>query len=257
VLRCGIVKKKLESTSPAESRVSETVTKLRQAIFRGELTPGTPLRELTLAREWAVSQATVRDALQRLEHAGLVTRKPNLGATVTRLSPRDVRERVRLRALLEITAAEAAATRMTEPDFAELELRLQVLGEAVASDRYYEAAQADLDFHRFVWQCSGNEMLCRLLELVTVPLFAFISIMRSHGLQRLTTVVEAHEPLIAALRARDMARIRHVFERGVTSSYEPYLDESGERLAAEAFGFLCPPSREAQREPRRGNQHSK
>jgi DNA-binding GntR family transcriptional regulator len=220
--------------------------------------PGTPLRELTLAREQAVSQATVRDALQRLEHAGLVTRKPNLGATVTRLSPRDVRERVSLRALLEITAAEAASARMTEADFAELETRLQVLGEAVASDRYYEAAQADLNFHRYVWQCSGNEMLCRILELVTVPLFAFISIMRSHGFQRLTTVVEAHEPLIAALRGRDLARIRYEFERGATSSYAPYLDESGERLAAEAFGFLSPPFGDAKGllEPRGGN-HTK
>ena len=215
--------------------------KLRQAIFQGRLPPGTPLRELTLAREWAVSQATVRDALQRLEHAGLVTRKPNIGATVTRLSPTDVRERVGLRALLEKRAAEAAAARMTESDFAELERRLKVLGEAIGSDRYYEAAQADLDFHRYVWQCSGNEMLCRLLELVTVPLFAFISIMRSNGLQRLTTVVEAHEPLIAALRARDPERIRYEFERGATSSYEPYLEESGERVAAEAFGFLSPP----------------
>lgn len=212
--------------------------RVRQAIFQGLLPPGAPLRELTLAREFAVSQATVRDALQRLEHAGLVTRKPNLGATVTRLSPNDVRERVVLRAMLEKTAAEAAASRMREADFIELEHRLRLLGEAIASNRYYEAAQADLDFHRYVWQCSGNEMLCRLLELVTVPLFAFISIMRSNGLQRLTTVVQAHEPLIAALRARDPERIREEFERGATSSYAPYLNE--ERASAEAFGFLAP-----------------
>jgi DNA-binding GntR family transcriptional regulator len=216
-----------------------TVMRVRQAIFEGQLTPGTPLRELTLARNFAVSQATVRDALQRLEHAGLVTRKPNIGATVTRLSPSDVRERVGLRALLEKHSAELAAPRMKEADFVELERRLKVLGEAVGSNSYYEAAQADLDFHRYVWQCSGNEMLCRLLELVTVPLFAFISIMRSHGLQRLTTVVESHEPLIAALRSGEPEQIRNAFERGATSSYSQFLD--GERLSAEAFGFLALP----------------
>ena len=234
MLRCGIVPTKPGSSS----RVDETVANIRQAIFKGEMIPGAPLRELTLAREWAVSQATVRDALQRLEHAGLVTRKPNLGATVTRLSPKDVRERVHLRALLEITAALAASARMTEKEFAELERRLQILGAAVTSDRYHEAAQADLDFHRHIWQCSGNETLCRILELVTVPLLAFISIMRSHGLQRLTTVVEAHEPLIAALRSGDPSRIRYEFERGATSSYESFLDEGDGRAAAEAFGFL-------------------
>ena len=225
--------------SSSSSRVAATVLKLREAIFEGRLSPGTPLRELTLARELEVSQATVRDALQRLEHAGLVTRKPNVGATVTRLSPKDVRERLGLRALLEKMAAGAAAERMTEADFAELERRLQVLGQAIDADRYYEAAQADLEFHRFVWQCSGNDTLCRMLELITVPLLAFISILRSHGLERLKTVVQSHQPLIAALRARDWERIQVEFERGATSSYESYLGAGGERAVAEGFGFLA------------------
>ena len=55
---------------------------------------------------------------------------------------------------------------------AELERRLKVLDAAINSDSYYESAQADLEFHRYVWQCSGNAMLCQLLELVTVPLLA-------------------------------------------------------------------------------------
>ena len=228
-------------TTESSSRVSATVTKLIQSIFQGKLQPGMALREMALARELDVSQATIRDALQRLEHAGLVTRKPNLGATVTRLSPSDIRERVELRAMLEKHAAEAAAKRMTESDFIELERRLKILGKAIGSDSYYEAAQADLEFHRFVWQCSGNEMLCRLLDQVTVPLFAFISIMRSHGLQQLKRVVAGHEPLIAALREGDVARIRIEFERGAVSSYQPYLTEGGERVAAEAFGFLSSP----------------
>src|SRR5690348_16783288 len=155
------------------SRVSAAVKALREGIFQGRFAPGSPLREMSLARELNVSQATIRDALQRLEHAGLVTRKPNVGTTVTRLSPKDVRERVVLRSMLEVVAAEAAAARMTAQDFAELERRLAALAEPIAANNYYEAAQADLDFHRYVWHCSGNEMLCRVLELLVVPLFAF------------------------------------------------------------------------------------
>lgn len=214
---------------------------LREAIFEGRLPPGTPLRELSLAHEFNVSQATVREALHQLEYAGLVTRRPNLGTTVTRLSPKDVRERVALRAMLEALAAETAARRMTETDFAELERRLSVLGKAVESDRYYEAAQADLNFHRYVWQCSGNDTLCVLLELVSVPLFAFISIMRSQGLQKLTAVVAGHSPLLEALRGGQAAEIRAAFEKGATASYEPFLGMGGEEnSAAIAYGFLGP-----------------
>ena len=76
-----------------------------------------------------------------------------------------------------------------------------------------------LDFHRYVWECSGNDTLRRHLELVTVPLLAFVSILRSQGLQRLTTVVEAHRPLIDALRTRDSETIRSVFGRAAVSPY--------------------------------------
>lgn len=228
----------MPTRAAVQSRASEVVTGLRQAIFENRLPPGSAIRELWVAREFGVSQATVREALQRLEHIGLVTRRPNLGTTVTRLSPKDVRERVALRTLLEPMAAQAAADRMTEEDFAELERRLSVLGGAIQTNSYYEAAHADLEFHRFVWKCSGNELLGQLLELITVPLFAFVSIIRSQSLQNLAAVMAAHSPLVEALRSRDATQIRQAFEKGGSSFYEPFQAEGGERAAAEAFGFL-------------------
>jgi DNA-binding GntR family transcriptional regulator len=226
------------ATESSSSRVENVVTQLRQGVFEGRYPPGTALRELMLARELSVSQATIREALQRLEYSGLVTRKPNLGSTVTRLSPKDVRERVDLRAILEVKAALQASERMGDAEFDELDRRLAALEVDVKSDRYYEAAQADLDFHRYIWESAGNDTLCRHLELLTVPLFAFISILRSQGLQRLVTVVEAHKPLITALRSRDSSRICTEFQRGATSAYEAFLWDGPERAVVAAFGFL-------------------
>lgn len=220
------------------SRAAEVTRQLRESILEGKLSPGTPLREMTLARELQVSQATIREALQRLEHTGLVTRRAHVGTFVTRLSPNDVKERVLLRVLLETRAAQAAAERMTPENFRELERRLAVLGECIETGRFYETAQADLDFHRYVWQCSGNETLCGLLELLTVPLLAFISILRHHGLHRIRDVVASHEPLVEALRSRDPQQIAQAFERGATSSYESFLRDDSPRMTAAAFGFL-------------------
>src|SRR5215468_9938239 len=115
------------SLQNSSSRVDSVVMELRQGVFEGRYPPGTALRELTLARELSVSQATIRDALQRLQHTGLVTRTPNVGSVVTRLSVKEVRERVELRALLEVKAALEAAARMGDPEFAELESRLSAL----------------------------------------------------------------------------------------------------------------------------------
>ncbi len=230
----------MTGTAQADSRAAAVVRQLREAIFEGRYSPGMPLRELTLARELQVSQSTIREALQQLEHAGLVTRQRNVGSFVTRLSPKDIRERVQLRVLLEVLAARCAAGRMTPTDFTELNRRLAVLAEAIAADRYYETSQADLDFHRYIWQCSGNDTLCTLLEQVTVPLFAFVSILRSHGLQKLHSVVASHTPLIKALRSRDAGRIAAAFRRGATASYERFLDDANPLESATVFGFLDP-----------------
>jgi DNA-binding GntR family transcriptional regulator len=224
-----------------------TVDRLREAIFDGSYPPGAHLPELRIARELGVSQSTVREALQQLEAVGLVTRHPHVGTTVTRLTPKEVRERVQLRALLEVQAAQEAASRMSEEEFEELERRLAALGSAIGRDSYYEAAQADLEFHRWIWKCSGNEMLCRLLDQLTVPLLAFVSVLRASGLQHLVDVTAAHEPLVAALRSGDRREIEEAFTRGATSSYEEFMDVTPSARRAQAFGMMehAPPPRAA------------
>ena len=227
----------MAASATSSSRVESVAEQLRQGVFEGRFPPGTALRELTLARELAVSQATVREALQRLQYTGLVTRVPNVGSTVTRLSVKEVRERVELRAILEVKAALEASTRMGPPEFAELERRLEALEQAVNSDHYFEAAQADLEFHRYIWLCSGNDTIYRHLELVTVPLFAFMSIVRSQGLERLGNTLEGHRPLVDALRSGNAARVRDEFEKGATSAYGSFLEAKQHAVLA-ALGLL-------------------
>ncbi|MGC8794832.1 MAG: GntR family transcriptional regulator, partial [Bryobacteraceae bacterium] len=59
--------------------------------------PGDAVQELRMARQYGVSQTTVREALTRLESAGFVRRVPNVGTFVTQLSVDELREHLRLR----------------------------------------------------------------------------------------------------------------------------------------------------------------
>ena len=220
------------------AKTAEIEASLREAIFQGKYPPGTSLREIRLAKELGVSQATVRESLQRLENTGLVVRVPHIGTTVVRLSPRDIRERVELRALLEVRAAIAASSRMGPDEFRELENRLAILTRTVENDLHYDLSQADLNFHRYIWQCSGNQTLQATLEQMTVPLIAFVSLLRHHGFQHLSDVVGAHEPLVAALRLRDVAVIEKAFYEGATRSYREFMDVGPQVHKAFAFGFM-------------------
>jgi DNA-binding GntR family transcriptional regulator len=221
------------------SRVELVRLHLLQAIFSGKYPPGSPLRETGVARELGVSQATVREALQRLEHSGLITRTVNVGSTVTRLSPADVQERMELRSLLEVRAAKAAAERIGPEEMAEMERRLAVFSGFMNSDAYFESAQADLDFHRYIWKCSGNQTLYRLLDQLTVPLLAFASIVLSYGGEHLADVVHAHQPMLDAMRMKDGARIEDAFRTGAESFYQEYLGNGSRLRNAMAFGLLA------------------
>jgi len=203
---------------------ARVVSAIRDAIFAGRFAPGDPLRELHLARELNVSQPTVREALLELEKFGLVVRTPNVGTVVTNLSNDEIREQIELRLLLEKVAALKASERMTPADFHELERRLATLTAAVAANAYYESAQADLEFHRQIWACSGNRALARALDQIAVPLFAFVSILRSAGSQDLIRVMSSHAGIVQALRQRDRAGIEEIIGQHGQSAYQEFLN---------------------------------
>jgi DNA-binding GntR family transcriptional regulator len=220
------------SLKPVKNRAlsDDVFETLRDAIFSGRLKPGDPLRELRLAKDLSVSQATVRDALVKLERFGLVVRVPNKETIVTRHSRREIRERVAIRATLEEMAFVEAAEAMTEEDYAALEGKLRRVSDSFKRKEYFDAAQFDLDFHRYIWRRSGNETLAEMLDYLTTPLFAFISILRSAGAAELKDVVAPHEDPLAALRSKKASRIRQAVREHILGSYNGFLNSGVESL---------------------------
>ena len=216
----------MKSLKPVRSGTlkASVVHAIRDAIFSGRFHPGDPLRELHLARDLSVSQPTVREALFEIEKQGLVVRTPNVGTNVTNLSSDDIRERIELRLLLEKVAAGKAGERMNEADFRELERRLALLTTAVAANEYHESAQADLAFHRHIWTCSGNRTLSATLDQIAVPLFAFVSLLRSAHSQDLVRVMGSHAAILEALRKGNRERIEEVIGQHGNSGYQDFLD---------------------------------
>lgn len=196
---------------------------IRADIFAGAYPPGELLQELRLARQYGVSQTTVREALTRLEHAGFVRRVPNVGTFVTQLSVDELREHIRLRLVLESLAAADAARRMTPEALAELKRRLEEIARTVQANAYFESALADLEFHRWIWQCAGDKTLYRLLDQLTAPLFASISIRRSSGNEDLRRVVLSHHPIVEALESRDAEAARQAIRSHIENSYRQFI----------------------------------
>jgi DNA-binding GntR family transcriptional regulator len=83
---------------------------LRERIMSGELEPGQRLIERDLVERYEVARGTVRAALRRLEHEGLVTVATHRGAFVRQLDKQALRELFELRTALEVESAHRALT---------------------------------------------------------------------------------------------------------------------------------------------------
>ncbi|MBS1823679.1 MAG: GntR family transcriptional regulator [Acidobacteria bacterium] len=202
------------------------VASVREAIFNGDLAPGDPLRELHLAKELQISQPTVREALMELERHGLVVRRPNIETTVTNFTKQEIADRLELRLLLEKIAIRKAAQRMTEAEFTELQHRLGAIDAAIAAQDHHLLALADLDFHRYIWECSGNQALAGGLDCLCTPLFAFVSILRATASEDLSRSHPAHAELIQILRSGDGGQMEEALEKHVQDCYRGFLNSS-------------------------------
>jgi DNA-binding GntR family transcriptional regulator len=178
---------------------------LRARILSGELSANTMLREQALAAELGVSRTPVREALRRLNEAGLVTFIPNRGATVAEWTMEQVRETYFVRAGLESRAAGLAATRITAEELGTLAAlidAMEPLVNAVDDDGIAELGRLNAQFHRTVVAASRTPQLMMLTSNVSrVPLMA--AAFRRQGAQYRSRSNHQHRDILTALRTGD------------------------------------------------------
>lgn len=91
-----------------QTTVDALAAALRDRILNGDLIPGERLIERDLVQTYDVGRGTVRAALQRLQHDGLVGLEIHRGAFVRQLDKQSLRELFELRTALELESAHRA-----------------------------------------------------------------------------------------------------------------------------------------------------
>ncbi|WP_424449894.1 GntR family transcriptional regulator [Microbacterium arborescens] len=151
---------------PASLR-DHAYTALRDAIVSGRLEPGARLRDSELEEWLGVSRTPIREAIARLEVAGLVrTRR----AKATEVAPLDEREALaaqRIAAALHELAVREAVPQLTASDLASMRAANERFDSALGAGDVDAALAADDDFHEVAVAASANPLLGTLLEQVT------------------------------------------------------------------------------------------
>lgn len=168
-----------------------------------------------LTRDFEVGAPTVREALKRLEMAGMVSIRHGSGVYVGReddsflmtnpvyseaLSKKILLDLIEARTAIEVIAAGLAASRVTETQLHDM---ARLLDQAEANLGDDDALnQVNMAFHRTIAVASGNAVFRQLLEVMT-SLFtreqrAILDIQNARGLDH-----RQHVGIYVALRNRD------------------------------------------------------
>jgi DNA-binding FadR family transcriptional regulator len=196
---------------PASHRIS---TVIEQKILRRNLRPGDPLpTETELAEQFAVHRSTVREALRRLESAGLVGREGgSKRLKVTRPGHAETASRVgRTLALDDVTfielweamraiAPRVAAISAEHGSSAEVESLEQIVG-SVETARGADAAVGHVvEFFGKLAELSGNRVLQLAMQPVTRLLAPSLRRMIDRVPQGRTRILVAQRCIVEAIR---------------------------------------------------------
>jgi len=159
------------ATSPRLRRSStadEVVALLRARIVSGELTPGTQLREVHLAREIGISRPTLREALQGLRQEGLVRHEPHRGMFVATLGAAEIVDIYTVRRVVEGPAARAAH-RASAAGLQAVEDAFERLAELEGGEDG-KVIGADLRFHQSIVALLDSPRLTAFYDSVVAAL---------------------------------------------------------------------------------------
>ena len=185
--------------------VDEVYKVLLDAISDGSLAPGTRVTQEELAEQLDVSRSPVIQALRQLKTDGLVQDAPGRGVLIAPLEPQTIGHVYKIRGVLdELAAGLAAAQRAKiDPDV------IRKGREIAASDDVRAMIDADMAFHRAVYQASGNPLIEDSSRMHWVHLRRVMGgVIQLHGLRR--PIWDEHQAIADAIEAGDVARAREL-----------------------------------------------
>ena len=202
--------------TPAYQLVADAI---EREIIAGRIRPGEPIgSEATLAKQFQLNRATVREGLRLLEQGGLIQRDsrrrlfagfPHYNRMATRTSRALILHEVTFQELydaalaIETAIIQLAVVHSTAEDLAALEANI-ARTEAVGDDPA-AIATLDTEFHDLIGKSARNRVLMLAVEPINLLIFPTTELIlrreREDGRKRL---LDAHRMYVDALRRRDV-----------------------------------------------------
>ena len=213
----------LGATRSAKALSAQVRQCIEDLIMSGELGAGDRVNENALASEFNVSSGPVREAVQALAEAGLLTIKRNRGAFVREISLEDVLHVYDLRAGLARVSGRLAALRATPSGISRLETLWADMEEAREQRQFDNYYNINREFHRCIVLMTGNPRLIECHEQTEREVFLFLR-RGVTGPTRIDTSNRQHREMLDAIASGAELEAARAFECHVIAGKQRMLD---------------------------------
>ncbi|WP_127490639.1 GntR family transcriptional regulator [Paenibacillus glycanilyticus] len=215
----------IETASSEQSPISlseHVYIALKKKIMKGELLPGHRIIVLDIAKQFNVSQAPVREALERLKQEGLIVGKMNKGSAVSEITAQEIRDIYELRQMVEGEALRRAMKVLDEKDIAYLESVIAGMRDAIDKDDPYRLVELDMLFHGYFYLRSGNALLYDIWNSIKTKVMRFITVTNKDHPGH--TLSDSHTEILDLIKSGDVDQTETKLIRGL-DFYKNYIGE--------------------------------
>jgi DNA-binding GntR family transcriptional regulator len=207
---------------PMRKRLSMSISEqihehLRSEIMDCTLMPGDRILVQEVAGRFGVSQAPVRDALEKLKQDNLVDARPNRGVVVSQITRQKMQELFDVRVLMEGYAVRRALRHIGTREIIVLDRLVDEMANAVDTGDKWGAAMADLKFHGYLYGLCDNHVVQDTWARIQDNMIRYMNI--SQRRLPMDNLIPAHRALVDVLRQGDADRTEAAFLEHIGSSF--------------------------------------
>lgn len=204
---------------PSHAGAQAVARAIKEKILRRDLLPGEKLVQERLAAELGVSRVPLREAMLILASQGVLTHQNNAGFVVTKRTPWEAVQLVRMRTALELELLNDIRW-PGKDELADLAHTNRVLARRGTHNLdVLELVDANHHFHRVVWSLSSATLIedevARMWE--TSDIYAAVDLADPTIRER---SVAEHQRIIDALTAQDAGALRRAVKSHQKSTFK-------------------------------------
>lgn len=197
---------------------------LKEAVVKGDLTPGSRLIESRLAGVMGISRTPVREAIHKLEREGLLRKNPTGGFCVSGLTRSDVEETFGIRSVLESYAARLAAIHHQGEELLPLEKKIGEYQLHLDRGELEVLTRINTEFHDLLYALSRSPRLIKMINGLRDQIYRFRQvILKVEGMAWASN--EDHRLMLKFIRRRDAGGVERLVREHILKGQEVVLKE--------------------------------